>query len=60
MTGLWKPILGYGVLLAVGAVGLQWLDFQRLARLHSSDVVLFGVATAFLALGARAFSRIQI
>jgi DNA-binding CsgD family transcriptional regulator len=61
MTGLWKPILGYGVLLAVGAVGLQWLDYQRLARLHSSDVLLFGVATAFLALGivlgVRVFAR---
>jgi DNA-binding CsgD family transcriptional regulator len=61
MTGLWKPILGYGALLAVGAAGLQWLDYQRLARLHSSDVVLFGVATAFLALGivlgVRVFAR---
>ncbi|HSX60631.1 MAG TPA: response regulator transcription factor [Tahibacter sp.] len=61
MTPLWKPILGYGALLAAGATALQWLDYQRLARLHSGDVVLVVVATAFLALGivlgVRVFAR---
>jgi DNA-binding CsgD family transcriptional regulator len=61
MTGLWKPVVGYGALLAVGAIALQWLDYQRLARLHSGDVVLFGVATGFLVLGIvlgmRVFAR---
>ena len=56
----WKHLLGYGALLAVGAVGLQWLDYQRLARLNTGDVYLFLVAAAFLALGiwvgARAFA----
>ena len=56
----WKHLLGYGALLAVGAVGLQWLDYQRLARLNTGDVYLVLVAAAFLALGiwvgARAFA----
>lgn len=56
----WKPLLGYGALLAAGAVLLQWLDYQRLARLHPGDVYLFLVAAGFLALGvfvgARAFA----
>lgn len=61
MTALWKPILGYGALLALGAVALHWLDYQRFARLHSGDLVLFGVGTAFLVLGivlgVRVFAR---
>ena len=56
----WKQVLGYGALLAAGAVALQWLDYQRLARLHPGDVYLFLVAAGFLALGifvgARAFA----
>jgi DNA-binding CsgD family transcriptional regulator len=59
-AGMWKRVVGYGALLAVGAVGLQWLDYQRLARLHPGDVYLFLVAAGFLALGvfvgARAFA----
>ena len=41
----------YGILLAVGAVGLQWLDYQRLARAHPGEIYVFLVALAFLALG---------
>jgi DNA-binding CsgD family transcriptional regulator len=59
-AGMWKRVVGYGALLALGAAGLQWLDYQRLARLHPGDVYLFLVAAGFLALGvfvgARAFA----
>ena len=59
-AGTWKRLVGYGALLAAGAVALQWLDYQRLARLHPGDVYLFLVAAGFLALGvfvgARAFA----
>jgi hypothetical protein len=34
---MWKQVPGYGVLLAAGALGLQWLDYQRLARMHAGD-----------------------
>ncbi len=48
---MWKRVANYGALLAAGTLGLQWLDYQRLARLHSGDVYLFLVAAAFLVLG---------
>jgi DNA-binding CsgD family transcriptional regulator len=48
---MWKRVLGYGALLAAGTLALQWLDYQRLARMHAGDIYLFLVAGAFLALG---------
>lgn len=48
---MWKRAAIYGVLLAAGTLGLQWLDYLRLARMHSGDMYIFLVAVAFLALG---------
>ena len=48
---MWKRVVGYGALLAVGTLILQWLDYQRLARMHSGDLYLFLIAAAFLVLG---------
>ena len=48
---MWKRVVGYGALLAAGTLALQWLDYQRLARVHPGDVYLFLVAAAFLVLG---------
>ena len=48
---MWKRVMGYGALLAAGTLALQWLDYQRLARMHSSDVYLFLIAFTFLVLG---------
>lgn len=48
---MWKRVVGYGALLAAGTLALQWLDTQRLARMHSGDIYLFLVAAAFLVLG---------
>jgi DNA-binding CsgD family transcriptional regulator len=50
-AGTWKRVVGYGALLAAGTVALQWLDYQRLARMHPGDIYLFLVAAAFLVLG---------
>ena len=50
-SGTWKHVVGYGALLAAGTLALQWLDYQRLARMHPGDVYLFLVAVAFLVLG---------
>ncbi len=41
----------YGGALAVAALGLQWLDYQRLARTHWDDFYTGLIALAFLALG---------
>ena len=58
---MWKRVVGYGALLAAGTVLLQWLDYQRLARMHSGDLYLFLIAAAFLVLGivlgVRIFAR---
>ncbi|MBL8512989.1 MAG: helix-turn-helix transcriptional regulator, partial [Betaproteobacteria bacterium] len=35
---MWKQVVIYGVLLAAGTLGLQWLDYQRLARVYSTEV----------------------
>ena len=48
---MWKQAVGYGALLAGGTLALQWLDYQRVARIHSVEITLFLVAAAFLALG---------
>ena len=48
---MWKRVLGYGALLALGTLALQWLDYQRLARVQSLEVYLFLVALGFLVLG---------
>jgi DNA-binding NarL/FixJ family response regulator len=56
--GMWKPILGYGVLLALGTLALQWLDYQRFARAHSGDIYILLIALAFLALGVFVGSRV--
>lgn len=47
----WRPILLYGGLLAVGALALEWLNYQRWARSHSGDLLLFVIAALFLAIG---------
>lgn len=57
-TGFWKPVLGYGVLLALGTLALQWLDYQRFARAHAGDIYIFLIALAFLALGVYIGSRV--
>lgn len=48
---MWKRAAYYGVFLAAGTLALQWLDYQQLARAHSSDIYVGLVALAFLALG---------
>lgn len=48
---MWKQAAFYGVLLAVGTLVLQWLDYQRLARAYSGEIYAFLIAVAFLVLG---------
>ncbi len=50
----WRTAGLYGMLLAAGTLALQWLDYQRFARFHSSDITLALVAGAFLAIGVAA------
>ncbi len=48
---MWKRAALYGALLAAGTLGLQWLDYQRLARTYPGNIYIFLIAAAFLALG---------
>ena len=48
---MWKQVLGYGAALAIGTLLLQWLDYQRAARLASLAVYLALLALGFLVLG---------
>jgi len=57
---MWKRAVLYGVLLAAGTGALQWLDYQRLARVHSGDIYIFLIAAAFLALGVFIGMRVMV
>jgi DNA-binding CsgD family transcriptional regulator len=56
-----RTILIYGLLLAAGAFGLRWLEYQYIARMHTTETWLVLVALAFMGLGiwvgARLFHR---
>jgi DNA-binding CsgD family transcriptional regulator len=54
----WKPVVFYGALLALGALALQWIDYQQLARAHSGHLYTFIIAAGFLALGVYLGARV--
>lgn len=53
-----KPAIGYGLLLALATLVLQWLDYQRLARVHTGEIYIALIAAAFLALGLYVGGRV--
>lgn len=55
---MWKRAVLYGLLLAVAALGLQWLDYQRLARTRWEEVYAVAIAVAFLGLGVFVGARL--
>lgn len=55
---MWKSIVGYGALLALGTLALQWLDYQRLLRTHSDEAIFGAVALLFLVLGVMLGTRV--
>jgi len=48
---MWKQVAAYGVALAAGALALQWLGYDRLARSRPGEIYVALIAAAFLALG---------
>ena len=48
---MWRIILIYGGLLAVAALGLQWLEFQLFVRAHPGELYVGLLAAGFMALG---------
>lgn len=53
-----RTVLLYGGVLAAAAVGLQWLEFQFLARAYSGEIYVAVVALGFLGLGAWAGAKL--
>ena len=48
---MWRQVVIYGVLLALAAVGLEWLRFRHVTRIDSTEIYLAILALAFIALG---------
>jgi len=55
---MWRTTLIYGALLAAGALGLQWLEFQFLVRTHATEAYVALIAAAFLGVGIWAGARL--
>jgi len=53
-----RTILIYGLLLAILALGLQWLEFHYVVRTHATETYVVLIALAFLGLGVWAGSRL--
>jgi len=53
-----RTVLLYGVALALGAVALQWLQYQVYARTHPGEIYLALIALAFLGLGVWIGARV--
>ncbi|MBC8025780.1 MAG: response regulator transcription factor [Steroidobacteraceae bacterium] len=51
MRSLVYTILVYGVILAAGAFGLQFIEYQYLVRHHATETYVVIVALAFMFLG---------
>ena len=49
--GMWKQVAVYGAVLAAGALALQWLDYDRLARARPGEIYTALIAAGFLGLG---------
>ena len=38
---MWKRVAGYGALLAAGTPALEWLEYQRMARLDAGHIYVY-------------------
>jgi len=56
-----RTILIYGAILAIGSLGLSWLEYQYVVRAHPAETWLVLIALIFMGLGiwvgARLFRR---
>lgn len=55
---MWKTVLTYGLVLALGAVALQWLEYRLWARSHVTEIWIALLAAGFLGLGVWVGARL--
>ena len=48
---MWRQVLIYGLVLALSAVGLEWLRFRHVTRIDSTEIYVAILAIGFIALG---------
>jgi len=48
---MWRAILIYGLILALGAAGLQWLEYRTVALTHPGSIYLTLAGASLLGLG---------
>ena len=58
MGAMWRTILLYALVLAVGAFLLEWLQYKFVTRVMSTELVFTLIALAFAALGVWAGHRL--
>ncbi len=55
---MWRTILVFGAILAAASFGLQWLEYQLLARTHPGELYIALLAAGFMALGVWAGAKL--
>jgi DNA-binding NarL/FixJ family response regulator len=55
---MWKAILVYAILLALGAFALEWLHYQYVTKVFAPEIYGGLIAAAFLVLGIWAGTRL--
>ena len=48
---MWRQVVIYGIVLALAAVGLEWLRFRHVTRIDSTEIYVAILALGFIALG---------
>jgi DNA-binding CsgD family transcriptional regulator len=48
---MWRQVVIYGFVLALAAVGLEWLRFRHVTRIDSTEIYVAILAIGFIALG---------
>jgi DNA-binding CsgD family transcriptional regulator len=48
---MWRQVLIYGLVLALAAVGLEWLRFRHVTRVDSTEIYIAILAIGFIILG---------
>jgi len=59
ITGIWRTVLIYALLLAAAAFVLQWVEYRYLVRRFSTEAYVVVIALLFASIGAWAGNRLS-